>query len=144
MNFPEYFGHIAEIPSSMTYGTEAVVPIEIGEPSFRTEQFDSDLNVEGLSLNLLEIKCDNAQIRMVANQKAVARAYNTRVRIRRFHAGGLILKKIIQKQGVFSPNWEGPYRITEPVHSGSYRIKGLDEKILPHLWNADKLRKYYQ
>ncbi|KAL5577187.1 hypothetical protein UlMin_018886 [Ulmus minor] len=63
-----------ETPFSMTYGTEAVVPTEIGEPSFRTEQFDPDLNVEGLSLNLdlLEIKRDNAHIRMVANQKAVA------------------------------------------------------------------------
>ena len=58
----------------MTYGMEAVVPIEISEPSFRTEQFDPDLNVEGLSLNLdlLKIKLDNAQIQIVANQKAVA------------------------------------------------------------------------
>ncbi|KAL5555292.1 hypothetical protein UlMin_037528 [Ulmus minor] len=63
-----------ETPFSMTYGTEAVVPTEIGEPSFRVEQFDPESNVEGLSLNLdlLEIKRDNAQIRMVANQKAVA------------------------------------------------------------------------
>ena len=53
----------------MTYGTEAVVPTEIGEPSFWVEQFDPESNVEGLSLNLdlLEIKRDNAQIRMVAN-----------------------------------------------------------------------------
>ena len=67
----------------MTYGTEAVVPTEIDESSFRIEQFDPDLNVEGLSLklDLLEIKRDNAQIRMVANQKAVARSYNTRVKI---------------------------------------------------------------
>ncbi|KAL5580612.1 hypothetical protein UlMin_013054 [Ulmus minor] len=58
-----------ETPFSMTYGTEAVVPTEIGEPSFRVEQFDPESNVEGLSLNLdlLEIKRDNAQIRMVAN-----------------------------------------------------------------------------
>ncbi|KAL5581863.1 hypothetical protein UlMin_014305 [Ulmus minor] len=58
-----------ETPLSMTYGTEAVVPTEIGEPSFRVEQFDPEFNVEGLSLNLdlLEIKRDNAQIRMVAN-----------------------------------------------------------------------------
>ncbi len=45
----------------MTYGMETVVPTEIGKPSFQTEQFDPDLNVEGLSLNLdlLEIKRDN-------------------------------------------------------------------------------------
>ena len=104
------------------------------------------MNVEGLSLNLelLEIKCDNAQIQMVVNQNAVARLYNTRVKVQHFHTGDLVLKKIMQKQGVFSPNWEGPYRITEPVHSGSYRIEGLDGKIFPHLRSVDKLRKYYQ
>ena len=48
----------------MTDGTEVVVPTEINEPLFWTEQFDPDLNVEGLSLNLdlLEIKRNNAQI----------------------------------------------------------------------------------
>ena len=83
----------------MTYGTEAVVPTEIGEPSFRTEQFNLDFNDEGLSLNLdiLEIKRDMAQIRMVANQKVVAISYNMRVKIRRFQEEDLVLKKIMQK-----------------------------------------------
>ena len=48
----------------MTYVMEVVVPTEIGEPSFQAEQFNLDLNDEGLSLNLdiLEIKHDKAQI----------------------------------------------------------------------------------
>ncbi|KAL5557738.1 hypothetical protein UlMin_033949 [Ulmus minor] len=33
-----------ETPFSMTYGTEAVIPVEIGEPSFRTNQFGSQTN----------------------------------------------------------------------------------------------------
>ena len=55
----------------MIYGTEAVVPAEIGEPSFQTENFDPNLNDQGLSLNLdiLEIRRDKAQIQMVANQR---------------------------------------------------------------------------
>ena len=81
---------------------------------------------------------------MVENQKAIARSYNTRVKVGRFQEGNLVLKKIMQKQGVFSPNWEGPHWVTEPIHFGSYMIEELDEKILPYLWNADKLRKYYQ
>ena len=95
-----------ETPFSMNYGMEVVVPIDIGKPLFWTKQFDPDLNIEGLSLNLdlFEIKRDNAQIRMVANQKAVAQSYNTRVKVWHFHAGDLVLKKIIQKQGVFFSN----------------------------------------
>ena len=54
----------------MTYGNEAVIPIEIGKLSFQTKHFDTLLNDQGLSLNLdlLEIKSDKTQLRMVANQ----------------------------------------------------------------------------
>ncbi|KAL5567548.1 hypothetical protein UlMin_024123 [Ulmus minor] len=135
-----------ETPFSMTYGTEAVLPVEVGEPSFRTIRFDSEVNNQGLALNLdlVEIKRDEAVIRVRANQVAAARSYNPRVRIRRFEAGDLVLKKVAQKQGVFSPNWEGPFRITEPVLAGSYKLEELDGTPLSHLWNADKLRRYYQ
>ena len=135
-----------ETPFSMTYGTEAVLPVEVGEPSFRTTQFNPEVNDQGLALNLdlIEIKRDEAAIRVRANQAAAARSYNPRVRVRRFETGDLVLKKVAQKQGVFSPNWEGPYRITEPVLAGSYKLEGLDGTPLSHLWNADKLRRYYQ
>ena len=48
----------------MTYGMKAVVPAEIGEPSFRIENFDSNLNDQRivLKLDILEIKRDKAQI----------------------------------------------------------------------------------
>ena len=129
----------------MTYGTEAVVPAKIDEPSLRMENSNSDLNDQGLSLNsdILKIKWDKDLIRMVANQRAAARSFNIRVRVRQFKAGDLVLKKIAQKQGIFSPNWEGPFRVTKSVLSGSYRLEELDGIILPHLWNVDNLRKYY-
>ena len=91
---------------SKTYGTKVVIPAKIGEPSFRSENFDPNLNDQGLSLNLdiLEIRRDKAQIQMVANQQAVTRSYNGRVKIQQFQERDLVLKKIIQKQGAFSPN----------------------------------------
>ncbi len=80
----------------------------------------------------------------MANQQVAARSYNTRVKIRRFSPGELVLKKVGQNPGVFSPNWEGPFRVKKPVMSGSYELEELDGSPLPHPWNADKLRKYYQ
>ena len=58
----------------MTYGTEVVIPVEVGEPSFRTTQFGSQTNDQGLALNLdlVEIKRDEAAIRIKANQAAAA------------------------------------------------------------------------
>ena len=63
-----------ENPFSMTYGTEAIMPVEVGEPSFRTAQFDLQTNNQGLALNLdlIEIKRDEALLKMKANQQAVA------------------------------------------------------------------------
>ncbi|GKC80852.1 reverse transcriptase domain-containing protein, partial [Tanacetum coccineum] len=39
-------------PFSLTYGTEAVIPVEIGMPSLRCEKIDQAMNDEALLLNL--------------------------------------------------------------------------------------------
>ena len=70
---------------------------------------------------------------MKANQQAAARSYNLRVKFRRFGSRDLVLKKVIQKQGVFSLNWEGSFRVTDPVLFGSYRLEELDDTSLSHL-----------
>ena len=91
----------------MTYGTKVVVPAKIDEPSFWTWRFDSLFNDQGLALNLdlLEIiKRDKSQLWMAANQQATAGSHNPRVKIWRFVSGDLVLKKVMQKQGVFSLN----------------------------------------
>lgn len=136
----------SETPFSMTYGIEAIVSTEIGEPSFRMANYDLVTNDEGLALNLdlIEIKRDKARLRMIANQQATAQSYNSRVKIQRFEAGDLVMRKVMQKKGVFSPNWEGPFRVVEPILSGSYKLEELNGTLLPHVWNADKLKKYYQ
>ena len=69
---------------------------------------------------------------MIANQQAAARSYNPRVKIRRFEYRDLVLKKVAQKQEVFSPNWEELFRITEHILSRSYRLKELDGTPLLH------------
>lgn len=83
----------------MTYGTEAVIPVEVGEPSFRTTQFGSQTNDQGLALNLdlVETKRDEAAMKIKANQAAAAQSFNPRVRIQRFEVGDLVLKKVTQK-----------------------------------------------
>ncbi|GFS37177.1 hypothetical protein Acr_00g0050430 [Actinidia rufa] len=41
-----------ETPYSMVFGTESVIPVEIGMPSFRTSNFDEESNEAELRLNL--------------------------------------------------------------------------------------------
>ena len=53
-----------ETPFSMTYGAEAVIPLETGFPTLRTNAFTSDDN-DGLlekSLDLIEERRENAMV----------------------------------------------------------------------------------
>ena len=53
-----------ETPFSMTYGAEAVIPLEIGFPTSRTSSFNLKDNDEQLtkSLDLIEEKRENAMV----------------------------------------------------------------------------------
>ncbi|GJX36005.1 reverse transcriptase domain-containing protein [Tanacetum coccineum] len=54
-----------DTPFSLTYGTEAVIPAEIGMPTFRTTELDIAENDEALEINLdlIEEKREQAAIR---------------------------------------------------------------------------------
>lgn len=41
-----------ETPYNLTYGTEAMIPVEVSEPIIRRQMFDLTLNEESLSVNL--------------------------------------------------------------------------------------------
>ena len=47
-------------------------------------------------------------------------------------------------EGKFQPNWEGPYVITWPGEFGSYVIDKTDGNLVPRMWNAMHLKRYYQ
>ncbi|GJY13608.1 reverse transcriptase domain-containing protein [Tanacetum coccineum] len=53
-----------ETPLSLTYGTEAVIPVEIGMPTLRTAEVDMIKNDEALEINLdlLEERIEQATI----------------------------------------------------------------------------------
>ena len=46
--------------------------------------------------------------------------------------------------GKFQPNWEGPYLITRAGEFGAYALDKLDGALVPRLWNATHLKRYYQ
>ena len=59
-----------ETPFSMTYGAEAVIPVDIGLPTLRTSSFTSSNN-DGLlskSLDLIEEQRENAMVQFAYYQ----------------------------------------------------------------------------
>ncbi|GFY95589.1 hypothetical protein Acr_10g0009740 [Actinidia rufa] len=107
-----------ETPYSMVFGTESVIPVEIGMPSFRTSNFDKESNEAELRLNLdlLEEKREKAELRQMAYKCQVAKYYNQRVKHRSFLPGDLVLRKVTlstkePNAGKLGLTWEGPYKV---------------------------------
>ena len=61
---------IGETPFSMTYGTEAVIPLETGFPMLKTSLFAPDRNDNLLekSLDLIEERRENAMVQLAYYQ----------------------------------------------------------------------------
>nr|GEU95864.1 hypothetical protein [Tanacetum cinerariifolium] len=67
---------------SLTYGTEAVIPVEIGIPSIRYAEVNQAENDKGLLLNLdiLEEKREKAAVREARSKAKMEKYYNAKVR----------------------------------------------------------------
>ncbi|KAL5549045.1 hypothetical protein UlMin_004276 [Ulmus minor] len=140
-----------ETPFSLAYGVEAVIPIEISLPTFRVDNFDEENNdvLLALATDLLEEKRETSQVRAAALQQTIARYYNSKVKLRRFVKGDLVLRKVFLNTkekgvGVLGPNWEGPYRVRAIIRPGTYELETLEGRVLSNPWNAEHLRRYFQ
>ncbi|XP_050222520.1 uncharacterized protein LOC126672610 [Mercurialis annua] len=135
----------------LTYGTEAVLPVEMGMPTLRVQIIDEERNEEAmkLCLDLLEERRHQASIHAEAYRRQMTKYHNAGVKERSFSEGDLVLKKAEIGKGAagvgkLEPNWDGPYRVTEVVGKGAYRIAHLEGTPLPRTWNIENLKKYFQ
>ena len=87
-----------ETPFRLTYGTEAIIPIEVGVASIKQEvlhEEDND-NDDQLRINLdcLDEVRDKTSSRMTKYQQKMAEYYNKRVKLRRLDIGDLVLYRV--------------------------------------------------
>ena len=134
----------------MTYGAEAVIPLETGFPTTRTSSFNPKGNDEQLtrSLDLIEEKRENAMVQLAYYQQKLKQGYDANVKLRPLTPGDLVLRKIVGAAknpawGKLRPNWERPYRITSTAGIGAYFLEDLDEHVIPCPWNVNNLKMYY-
>ena len=134
----------------MTYGAEAVIPLETGFPTSRTSSFNSRDNDEQLtrSLDLIEEKRENAMVQLAYYQQKLEQGYDANVKLRPLTPDDLVLRKVVGAAknpawGKLGPNWEGPYRITTKASIGAYFLEDLDKRAVPRPWNVNNLKRYY-
>ncbi|GKV20188.1 hypothetical protein SLEP1_g30346 [Rubroshorea leprosula] len=103
-----------ETPFNLTYGAEAVIPVEVGLPSDRAGRHNDPNNEQLLreNLDLVEEVREMFRIRNMAHQSRVTNAYSY--------------------MGKLAPKWEGPYMIIHvkrPRSAISFRGRAQSAKI---------------
>ncbi|GKA26010.1 reverse transcriptase domain-containing protein [Tanacetum coccineum] len=138
-----------DTPFSLTYGTEAVIPAEIGMPTYRTAVVDATHNNEELRLNLdlLEERRERAAIREAKAKSKMTKHYNVRVRGVTFRPGDFVYRDNDASHAVdggkLGPKWEGPYEVMEVLGDGAYKLRSTDGTVFPRMWNIANLKKCY-
>ena len=81
----------------MTYGTEAVIPLENGFATLRTSTFTSDGNDELLKkiLHLVKERRENAMVQLAYYQHKLKQGYDMNVKLRPLALGDLVLRKVL-------------------------------------------------
>ncbi|XP_057756348.1 uncharacterized protein LOC130975594 [Arachis stenosperma] len=134
-----------ETPFRLTYGVDAVIPVEIGEPSPRLLLKGVEETVEK---DLIDEAREMAHLTETALKQRIALRYNTKVLKREFEPDDLVLRRNdigppTPGEGKLAANWEGPYRVKKVMGKGAFKLERLDGKEVPRTWNADNLRRFY-
>ncbi|GJW81223.1 reverse transcriptase domain-containing protein [Tanacetum coccineum] len=138
-----------DTPFPLTYGMEAVIPTEIGMPTYSTAAVDTVHNDDELRLNLdlLEEKRERAAIREAKAKMKMTKYYNAKVRGVAFRHGDFVSRSNNASHAVpgenLGPKWEGPYKVTEALGDGAYKLRTMEGTDLPWTWNIANLKKCY-
>ncbi|XP_073120721.1 uncharacterized protein [Henckelia pumila] len=103
-----------ETPYNMVYGTEAVLPAEIGQESARIIAYGPNNNkLRAMDLDLVEEIRARASVRLIAYRKRMTRAYNKKVYPRTFQEGDLVMRKIQHhgERGKLDAKYEEPFKV---------------------------------
>ena len=99
----------------MSYGAEAVIPIETGFPTLRTQSFNSSNNDELLerNLDLIEERRESVMVQLAYYQHKLKQDYDAKVKLRPPEPRDLVLRKVLGTTknpvwGKLGSNWEGP------------------------------------
>ncbi|GJU81538.1 hypothetical protein Tco_1283903 [Tanacetum coccineum] len=107
---------------------EAVIPTEIGMPTYRTIQWNEAQNEEEMRLNLdlIQERRETTAIWEAKYKKKVEQYYNKRVCPVSFKVEDFVYRRNeasrVENQGKLGPNWEGPYHVVEAYENGSYKL----------------------
>ena len=81
----------------MSYGVEAVIPLETGFPTLKTQSFNPNDNDELLerNLDLIEERRESAMVQLAYYQHKLKQGYDAKIKLRPLELGDLVLRKVL-------------------------------------------------
>src|SRR3954469_8504911 len=119
----------------MVYGAEAVLPhdLKFGAP-----------RISGYEEEEAEEARDTTIASSEGYQDKLHTYQSSRLRTRTFNKGDLVLRLIQEKVHKRSPQWEGPFIVSEVIGGGAYRLKNSKtEEDVGNPWNVANLHMFY-
>nr|XP_033513635.1 uncharacterized protein LOC117278306 [Nicotiana tomentosiformis] len=119
---------VGATPYLLVYGTEAVILVEVEIPSL---WFIVEAEIEDYEWVKIRI----------------ARAYNKKVRPRKFKVGQLVLRRILphheEAKGEFAQNWKGPYIIRKVLPKRALYLGDIEGNDPETAVNENAVKMYY-
>jgi len=126
---------IRETPFCLVYGSDAMIPVEMKENSPRFQNFVVEESNEErkVNLNQLDEVREEARIKAEALKRRVEYKYSSKLRPRQFQVTDLVIRKVhpYHLENKLSPKWTGPFRVTEALGNGAYRLETLEGGAIP-------------
>ena len=108
---------------------------------------DKEMNKEALrdELDLVKEIRSGVALREATLKQQVALRHDNKVIKRDFQVDNLVLQRNQKdsREGKFSANGEGPYRVQRSTGTEAYYLEQLNGEPLPRPWNVVKLKQYY-
>ena len=124
-----------------------MIPVEIQENSPRFQNFVVEESNEErkVNLDLLDEVREEAWTKVEALKRKVEYKYSSKLRLWQFQVVDLVMSKAhsYQLENKLSPKWTGPFRVTEALGNGAYRLETFEGGAIPRTWNATNLKFYF-
>ena len=86
-----------------------------------------------MNLDLLDGVREEARIKAEALKRRVEHQHSSKLKPRQFQVADLVMRKAhpYQLENKLSPKWTSPFRVTEVLGNGAYRLETLEGGAIP-------------
>ncbi|KAK9668332.1 hypothetical protein RND81_13G052500, partial [Saponaria officinalis] len=128
-------------PYELVYAHEAILSVEVNVRTIRVDgqhHMTAEAYQEAMSIMNLDVeaKREHTLISLIKQKRLMVEFYNKRVKKKAFKVDDLVWKVRLPMghkdhfYGKWTPQWEGPFRITKVYSGNSYGLQHMDEKTI--------------